>query len=51
MKGVLVLLSNSSSEFILNMYKEFNPEFILSGRSINSKGSKRGKNKRSISCR
>ena len=42
-KGVLVLLSNSSSEFILDMYKEFKPEFILSGRSINSKGSKRGK--------
>lgn len=42
-KGVYVILSNSSSEFILNLYKEFNPFSVLCSRNINSKGSGRGK--------
>ena len=42
MKGVYVILSNSSSEFIKTLYKEFNPNIVYCKRSINSKGRKRG---------
>lgn len=41
-KGVYVILSNSSSEFIKTLYKEFNPNIVYCKRSINSKGGKRG---------
>lgn len=42
-KGVFVILSNSSSEFIYDLYKEFNPFSVLCSRNINSKGTGRGK--------
>jgi DNA adenine methylase len=42
-KGVYVILSNSSSEFIYDLYKEFNPLTVYCGRNINSKGTGRGK--------
>jgi DNA adenine methylase len=42
-KGVFVILSNSSSDFILNLYKEYNPFSVLCSRNINSKGDGRGK--------
>lgn len=42
-KGVYVILSNSSSEFIYDLYKEFNPFSVLCSRNINSKGTGRGK--------
>jgi site-specific DNA-adenine methylase len=37
------ILSNSSSEFIYDLYKEFNPFSVLCSRNINSKGTGRGK--------
>jgi len=42
-KGVFVILSNSSAEFIYDLYKEFNPFSVLCSRNINSKGTCRGK--------
>lgn len=42
-KGVYVILSNSSSEFIKEIYKEFQIVEVLCSRNINSKGNKRGK--------
>jgi DNA adenine methylase len=42
-KGVFVLLSNSSSQFIKELYDEFYIEEVYCSRNINSKGSKRGK--------
>lgn len=42
-KGVYVILSNSSSDFIYDLYKEFNPFSVLCSRNINSKGTGRGK--------
>jgi DNA adenine methylase len=42
-KGVYVILSNSSSEFIKEIYKDFKMEEVLCRRNINSKGNKRGK--------
>lgn len=41
-KGVKFLLSNSSTEFIKELYKEYNIYFIKAKRSINSKGNGRG---------
>lgn len=41
-KGVRWLLSNSASPFILELYKDYNVEFVKAKRSINSKGDKRG---------
>ena len=41
-KGVKWLLSNSASPFILELYKDYNIEFVKAKRSINSKGNKRG---------
>jgi DNA adenine methylase len=42
-KGCLVMLSNSNTEFIKDLYKDFKINFIDAARSINSKGKKRGK--------
>lgn len=42
-RGVKVALSNSDSEFINELYKDYRIEKVLAGRSINSVGSKRGK--------
>ncbi|WP_368490578.1 DNA adenine methylase [Clostridium sp. BJN0013] len=42
-KGVRFLLSNSSTDFILNLYKDYNIEIIQAKRSVNSNGNKRGK--------
>ena len=41
-KGCKILLSNSYSEFILNLYKEFRIEILQAKRAINSKSNKRG---------
>ncbi|MEL0102990.1 MAG: Dam family site-specific DNA-(adenine-N6)-methyltransferase [Gammaproteobacteria bacterium] len=42
-KGVHVILSNSSSKFIAEIYSKYNIQEVFCGRSINSKGDKRGK--------
>ena len=42
-KGCFVMLSNSDTEFIKNLYKDFNINYIYAARSINSKGDKRSK--------
>jgi len=42
-KECFVLESNSDTEFINNLYKEFKIEKVFANRAINSKGSKRGK--------
>jgi DNA adenine methylase len=42
-KGVYVILSNSSSEFIKEIYKDFKLDEVMCRRNINSKGDKRGK--------
>lgn len=42
-KDCVVLESNSDSDFIKNLYKEFRIEKVLANRAINSKGNKRGK--------
>lgn len=42
-RGCLVMLSNSDTEFIKNLYKDFNIHFVRASRMINSKGSERGK--------
>lgn len=42
-RGCKVMLSNSDSEFINELYKEFNVHKIYAARSINSKGTGRGK--------
>ncbi len=42
-KGCFVMLSNSNTEFIKDLYKDFNINYICAARSINSKGSGRGK--------
>ncbi len=41
-RGVKFLLSNSSTEFILNLYKDYNITIVKAKRSINSKGDGRG---------
>ena len=41
-KGVKFLLSNSSSKFIIDQYKNYQVNFIKANRSINSDGGKRG---------
>ena len=40
-KGVSVMLSNSSADIMLDLYKEYNIHMIDAKRSINSKGNKR----------
>ena len=42
-KGAKVMLSNSNTDFIRDLYKDFNIHIIEAKRSINSKGDKRGK--------
>lgn len=42
-KGCLVMLSNSDTELIHELYKGFNIRTVHAGRAINSKASKRGK--------
>lgn len=42
-KKCLVMLSNSNTNFIEDLYKEFKINFIYAARSINSKGNGRGK--------
>ncbi|NLE06385.1 MAG: DNA adenine methylase [Crenarchaeota archaeon] len=42
-KGVLVMASNANTEFIRELYKDFNVHVITASRSINSKGDGRGK--------
>jgi len=42
-KGCYIMLSNSASEFIRNLYKDYRQEEILAARSINSVGAGRGK--------
>lgn len=41
-RGVKFLLSNSSTDFIMDLYKDYNIEIIQAKRSINSKGKNRG---------
>ncbi len=42
-RGVRVMLSNSDTSFIRNLYKDFHIYTILAGRAINSNAKKRGK--------
>ncbi|MEI2582991.1 DNA adenine methylase [Scytonema sp. PRP1] len=42
-RGVQVMLSNSDTSFIRNLYKDFHIHTILAGRAINSNAKKRGK--------
>ena len=41
-RGIKFLLSNSETEFILDLYRDYNIETVQAKRSINSKGNKRG---------
>lgn len=41
-RGVKFLLSNSATDFILDLYKEYNITIVKARRVINSKGDKRG---------
>ena len=47
-KGCFVLLSNSYSDFISELYAEFEPETVHANRMINCKGDQRGKIKELI---
>ena len=42
-KGVLVMLSNSNTEFIKKLYIDYKQQLVKARRSINSNGRKRGK--------
>ena len=42
-RGVKFLLSNSATDFILDLYKDYNITIVQANRAINSKGNKRGK--------
>lgn len=42
-KGVYCMLSNSNTEFIRNLYKDYNIHEVYARRNINSKGGGRGK--------
>ena len=42
-KGVLVMASNANTEFIQELYKDFNIHVVHARRSVNSKGDGRGK--------
>ena len=42
-KGVKFLLSNSATDFILDLYKDYNITIVQANRAINSKADKRGK--------
>jgi DNA adenine methylase len=41
-RGVLFMLSNSSSPFIIDLYKDYDINYVSAKRAINSKGDKRG---------
>ena len=41
-QGVKFLLSNSATDFILDLYKDYNITIVKARRPINSKGNKRG---------
>lgn len=41
-RGVKFLLSNSATEFILDLYKDYDIKIVQAKRTINSKGDKRG---------
>lgn len=41
-KGVRFLLSNSETDFILDLYKDYKIEIVPAKRFINSKGDRRG---------
>ncbi len=47
-RGCYVMLSNSHSEFIADLYAEFEPAVVYASRAINCKGDKRGKIKELI---
>jgi DNA adenine methylase len=47
-RGAYVMLSNSYSDFIADLYAEFEPEVVHANRMINCKGDKRGKIKELI---
>lgn len=42
-RGVKFLLSNSSTDFILELYKDYKIEIVKARRAVNSKANKRGK--------
>ncbi|MCC6221503.1 MAG: DNA adenine methylase [Deltaproteobacteria bacterium] len=42
-KGAQFMVSNSATDFILRLYREFKIEYVEATRAINSKGHKRGK--------
>ncbi len=42
-RGCFILLSNSHSDFIADLYAEFEPQVVFASRAINCKGDKRGK--------
>ena len=42
-KGVMFLLSNSSTDFIRDLYSEYRVSTVMAGRAINSQSDKRGK--------
>ncbi len=42
-KGIKFLLSNSATEFILDLYQDYNISLVQANRAINSKGDKRGR--------
>ena len=41
-EGIKFLLSNSKTEFILELYKDYKIKIVQANRFINSKGNKRG---------
>jgi len=47
-KGVLWMLSNSYTEFVLNLYKEYNIHTVYANRAVNCKSNGRGKIKEVI---
>ncbi len=49
-KGCYVMLSNSDTPFIREIYKDFKIKTVLAGRSVNSSAGKRGKVKEVIVC-
>jgi len=42
-RGVNVMLSNNDTAYVRTLYQDFNIDNVKCGRSINSKGDKRGK--------
>ncbi len=48
--GVRFLLSNSMTPLVRELYAEFRVETVLAGRSVNSKGDRRGKVEEALVC-